>query len=181
MASQLNLLGSRDAPRLRTVLGGDIARVRLAVLLQATLPGAPCVYYGDEVGLIGGSDPACRGAFPWDEQHWEAGLRDTVRALLRLRSAEPALRDGPLVAVGATGSAAAYERGTGAARFVVALNAGDEAVRLDLRFADAPSGAGGHLAPIDVPGLAGSAESRIVGGRASVDLSALSGTIMRVV
>ena len=41
--------------------------VRLATLLQVTLPGAPCIYYGDEVGLRGGNDPEYRGAFPWDE------------------------------------------------------------------------------------------------------------------
>ena len=64
VAVQLNLLGSHDAPRLRTVVGGDVARVALAMQLQATLPGAPCLYYGDEVGLTGGNDPGCRGAFP---------------------------------------------------------------------------------------------------------------------
>lgn len=42
-AVQLNLLGSHDAPRLRTVMGGDTAAVRLAMLLQFTLPGAPCI------------------------------------------------------------------------------------------------------------------------------------------
>ena len=63
-AVQLNLLGSHDTPRLRTVLGGDVAAVRLAFLLQATLPGAPCVYYGDEVGLVGANDPANRGGVP---------------------------------------------------------------------------------------------------------------------
>ncbi|HSK53127.1 MAG TPA: glycoside hydrolase family 13 protein, partial [Clostridia bacterium] len=46
VAVQLNLLGSHDAPRVRSVLGGDVAAVRLAMLIQASLPGAPCVYYG---------------------------------------------------------------------------------------------------------------------------------------
>jgi cyclomaltodextrinase len=166
---------------MRTVLGGDATRVRLAVLLQATLPGAPCIYYGDEIGLVGGSDPDCRGAFPWQEARWEPGLRDTVRALLHLRSAEPALRDGPLSMVGAADSAVAFERGSGAARFVVAANPGDTMVRLDLRFSDAPAGAGGHLASVDIPGLTGIGESRIVDGRATMELPALSGTILRVV
>ena len=181
VASQFNLVGSHDAPRVRTVLGGDAARVRLAVMLQATLPGAPCVYYGDEVGLVGGNDPGCRGAFPWDPARWEPGLRDTVRALLHLRSAEPALRDGPLTVVGALDAGFAYERGSGAARFVVAANPGQVPLRLELRFADAPSGAGGHLAPVAIPGLAAIAESPIVGGRAMIDLPACGGTILRVV
>ena len=181
VAVQLNLLGSHDAPRLRTVLGDDVTGVRLATLLQATLPGAPCIYYGDEVGLRGGNDPGCRGAFPWDETRWEAGLRESVRALLHLRCAEPALRDGPLRVVGADGSALALERGAGASRFVVMVNAGESAVRLGLRFEDAPGGAGGHLAPIDIPGYSGVGEAPIMNGRAVVELSARSGGILRIV
>jgi cyclomaltodextrinase len=181
VASQLNLLGSHDAPRMRTVLGGDAARVRLAILLQATLPGAPCIYYGDEVGLTGGGDPACRGAFPWDPARWEPGLRNTIRGLLHLRLAEPVLRDGPLAVVGAAGPAIAIERGSGSARFIVAANPGETAVALEVRLADAPSGAGGHLAPVDIPGCGGSGESRIVDGRATIDLAPCSGTILRVV
>ncbi|MFI5226058.1 MAG: alpha-amylase family glycosyl hydrolase, partial [Candidatus Limnocylindrales bacterium] len=52
-AVQLNLIGSHDAPRALTVLGGDRAALRLATLLQLTLPGAPCIYYGDELGMEG--------------------------------------------------------------------------------------------------------------------------------
>jgi neopullulanase len=181
VAVQLNLLGSHDAPRLRTVLGGDPARVRLATLLQATLPGAPCLYYGDEVGLTGGIDPGCRGAFPWDASRWEPGLRDTVRTLFRLRLAEPALRDGPLAIVGATASAVAIERGSGPARFVVVANPGEAPVRLALRFADAPAGHGGHLAPVQLPGLGGVGEAPILDGLATLDVAPLAGAILRVV
>ena len=105
VAVQLNVVGSHDAPRLRTVLGGDARRALLAMLLQATLPGAPSIFYGDEIGLRGGHDPDCRRAFPWDEGRWEPGLRDSVRALLHLRRAERGLRDGPLRVAGAAGSA----------------------------------------------------------------------------
>jgi cyclomaltodextrinase / maltogenic alpha-amylase / neopullulanase len=181
VAVQLNLLGSHDAPRLRTVLGGSAARVRIATLLQATLPGASCLYYGDEIGLLGGNDPACRGAFPWDDTRWAGGLRESVRALLRLRSAEPALRDGPLTIVGAAEAALAYERGSGASRFVVVANPGDVSVRLPLRFADAPTGHGGHLAPITLPGMGGVAETAVVDGRATLDVGPLAGSILRVV
>ena len=179
-AVQLNLLGSHDAPRLRTVIGGDVARVSLAFLLQATLPGAPCLYYGDEIGLTGGNDPDCRGSFPWDTARWEPGLRDSVRALLRLRTAEPALRDGPLTIVGAMESAVAFERGVGAARFVVVVNPG-AAVRLPLRFADAPAGQGGHLAPVSLPGLGGVGEAPILDGQAMLDVAPLGGAVLRIV
>ena len=154
VAVQLDLVGSHDAPRLRTVLGDDVTGVRLATLLQMTLPGAPCIYYGDEIGLRGGNDPENRGAFPWDEGRWDTGLRDSVRAMTRLRATEPALRDSPLRAVGAWGSAVAFERGAGAARFVVAVNAGDSHIDLQLWFGDAPEGAGGHLASVELAGFA---------------------------
>lgn len=180
-AVQLNLLGSHDTPRLRTVLGGDPNRVRLAVLLQATLPGAPCLYYGDEVGLSGGPDPACRGAFPWDATRWEPGLRDTVRGLYRLRTAEPALRDGPLAVIGTMGPAVAIERGHGAARFVVVANPGEESVRLPLRFGDAPAGHGGHLAPIELAGLGGVGEASILDGSATLEVGPLAGAVLRIV
>jgi neopullulanase len=181
VAVQLNLLGSHDTPRLRTLLGGDVNGVRLATLLQATLPGAPCIYYGDEIGLSGGNDPECRGAFPWDEARWEPGLRESVRAMLRLRTAEPALRHGPTRAVGVADGAVAFERGHGASRFVVAVNAGETAVELPVRFEDAPGGAGGHLAPIELPGFSAVGETRIVDGSATIGMSARSGAVLRVV
>jgi neopullulanase len=181
VAVQLDLVGSHDAPRLRTVLGDDVTGVRLATLLQTTLPGAPCIYYGDEIGLRGGNDPENRGAFPWDDSAWDRGLRDSVQALLLLRAAEPGLRDSPLRAVGADGPAVAFERGIGVSRFVVAVNAGDAAVNLELRFGDAPDGAGGHLAPIELPGFDVIGEAPIVDGGATIGLAPRSGGLLRIV
>jgi hypothetical protein len=83
--------------------------------------------------------------------------------------------------VGAAGSAVAFERGSGTARFIVAVNAGDSAVRLALRLPDAPGDSGGHLVPIEMPGFAEPAETRIVEGTATIDLEAQSGAVLRVV
>ena len=162
------------------MLGGRVDGVVLATLLQMTLPGAPCVYYGDEIGLTGGTDPECRGAFPWDEGRWEPGLRAAIRALLRLRTAEPALRDSPLRVIGAEAGAVAYLRGAGASRFVVVVNAADDAVRLGLRFEDVADGQGERLVPVELPGLGHAAETRVVDGRAEVDLGPRTGTVLRI-
>ena len=62
--AQLNLIDSHDTPRALWLMGEDKSALRLAVLLQMTLPGAPCIYYGDEIGLSAGGDPDCRGAVP---------------------------------------------------------------------------------------------------------------------
>jgi cyclomaltodextrinase len=185
VAVQLNLVGSHDAPRVRTVLGDDIAGVRLTTLIQATLPGAPCIYYGDEIGIAGHHDPDCRRAFPWDESRWDHDLRDSIRAMLRLRAAEPALRDSPLRIAGADGPAVAYERGSGTSRFVVAVNPGDEATGLHLRFEDAssaPSGVpDGHLVPVDLLGSDGLAGAEIEDGGAMIEIPPRTGGVLRVV
>jgi neopullulanase len=179
VAVQLNLLGSHDAPRMRTVLGGDVAGVRLATLLQATLPGAPCVYYGDEVGLVGGNDPGPRGAFPWDPGRREPGVRESVRALLRLRSSESGLRDSRLLVAGAAGHGVAFDRGAGSSRFVVAANAGQEPVDLILRFERETSGR--DLVPVQVPGFEGAGGAPIVDAGATIRVAPRSGAVLRVV
>jgi len=135
-AAQLNLLGSHDTPRVLSLFGGDIEAMELAVLLQGTLPGAPCVYYGDEVGLTGGKDPDSRKAFPWDRARWEADLLDATRATLTLRRAEPTLRADGVTVLTAAGESLAFERRSGGSRLAVAINTGDGAVALDVGAAD---------------------------------------------
>ena len=56
-AVQLNLLGSHDMPRILSICAGDRNAVRLATLVQMTVGGAPCIYYGDEIGMTGAHDP----------------------------------------------------------------------------------------------------------------------------
>ena len=131
-AVMLNLLGSHDAPRVRTVCGGDVVSVRLATLLQMTLPGAPCVYYGDEIGMEGHQDPDNRRAFPWDRTTWDTNVRDLTRTLIATRRSHRALRDGGFRLLQASWNAASYLRTHEGESFVVAVNAGDEPHRLGL-------------------------------------------------
>ena len=180
VAVQLNLLGSHDTPRALTVLGGDGAAIRMATLLQATLPGAPCIYYGDEIGLTGGNDPACRGAFPWDAARWDVDLRAFVRSVLHLRAAEPTLRHGSTTAIGAVGSAIALERRLGDERVVVAVNAGEAAVDLPLTL---PGISTAGLVPIGPAGSAaadGSADGRVRDGFGRLTVPARDGGVWRV-
>ena len=98
--AQLNLLGSHDTPRARTVMGGDAEALRLAYALLFTLPGAPCVYYGDELALEGGHDPACRQGMPWEREGlWDRATLHWLRDLAALRHAHPALRTGSVEVV----------------------------------------------------------------------------------
>mgnify|MGYP003361997652 FL=1 len=60
-----NNIGSHDTPRILTMLQEDMARLRLAVGMLLTLPGVPCLYYGDEAKMTGGKDPDNRAFYPW--------------------------------------------------------------------------------------------------------------------
>jgi cyclomaltodextrinase len=91
---QLNLLSSHDMPRFLTLVQGDKEALKLATLFQMTFPGAPCIYYGDEIGMQGKGDPDCRRAFPWDEARWDHDLLAFFRRAISLRHEHPALRRG---------------------------------------------------------------------------------------
>ena len=93
--AQLNLLDSHDTARALWLMGEDQSALRLCVLLQMTMPGAPCIYYGDEIGMSAAQDPFCRAAFPWqDPGNWDHDLLAFYRRAIALRHHIPALRTG---------------------------------------------------------------------------------------
>ena len=122
LACALNLLGSHDKPRIASVLGdgpdesklpeSERGRFRLdensmgrakgrfwlATLLQMTLPGVPCVYYGDEFALEGLSDPGNRRTLPALEDIRDHDMQTMIRNAYGLRRSLPFLVDGTLEA-----------------------------------------------------------------------------------
>lgn len=98
---------------------------RLASLLQYTLPGIPCLYYGDEAGLCGYKDPFNRTCYPWGQE--DAELLEWFRTLGKLRSAHPHLSDGEFTPVCFADNLAVYIRRCGACALLVAVNRGDKA------------------------------------------------------
>ncbi|MFR9720772.1 maltodextrin glucosidase [Aeromonas diversa] len=120
--AQFNLLDSHDTARFLELLGGDRERMALAVTLLMTYIGAPCVYYGDEVGMRGGNDPECRRCFPWESTQWDHALHDHYRRLIRLRRQRPALRRGDLLTLYAGEHSLAYVRTLERDQVVVACN-----------------------------------------------------------
>ncbi|NIV39673.1 MAG: alpha-amylase [Anaerolineae bacterium] len=129
---QFNLLGSHDTPRFRTLASKDNTCYRLATLFQMTYPGAPCIYYGDEIGMEGRHDPDCRRGFPWDEEQWDSELRVEVQRCIALRMTYPALRRGDLSWLLAEEGIVAYARRLGAEVVVVVLNSNRRPVTLSL-------------------------------------------------
>ncbi len=93
--AQLNMLDSHDTPRALWVLGEDKTALRLTILFHMTMPGAPCIYYGSEVGLSSAGDPSCRAAFPWHKpETWDTELADFYKSAISLRQRYPVLRTG---------------------------------------------------------------------------------------
>jgi len=123
--TQLNLLDSHDTARLLSIANGDRASVKLATMLLLTFPGAPCIYYGDEVGLAGGLDPDSRRSFP-PQQQWDEDLRQWYKDLIGLRHRYPALRTGDYQILYAQGSTYVFARTLTASELIIAINAGTE-------------------------------------------------------
>jgi alpha-glucosidase len=95
----MNLVDSHDTERILYDLGENKNELRLVAAFQMTWLGAPTIYYGDEAGQTGATDPDDRRTFPWD--HQDTSLEAYYRKLIAIRGANPAFRDGgvlPLLA-----------------------------------------------------------------------------------
>jgi cyclomaltodextrinase len=127
------LVDSHDTERILTRMGNDLNKTRLAYLFQFAYPGAPAIYYGDEIGLVGGKDPGCRGAFLWDETSWNIQLRDFIKKLVKCRKQHQALRRGDFVYLEQRSYPTCYAflRKTVDDRVLVVINASATEVKLN--------------------------------------------------
>lgn len=113
--AMLNLISSHDIERILTVMTPEevseaIGKKRVAVLTawQMTMPGAPCIYYGDEVGVTGGKDPDNRRTYPWG--HEDKELLKWTKQCTQLRHEHDALQTGRFIPVYAEDTVFAYVR-----------------------------------------------------------------------
>ena len=113
--AQMNLLGTHDTARILTVLGGEKAdgrsneylskkkmndlergtakrRLRMAYIILATIPGIPAIFYGDEAGLEGYSDPFNRMPYPWGREDMK--LISFYKHIGKIRSNNRIYREG---------------------------------------------------------------------------------------
>lgn len=128
----MNLVGSHDVARILTLLGEGMSgeqmkesekekvrlspaqrqlglrRLQLLSLIQLTFPGVPCIYYGDEAGLEGYSDPYNRGTYPWGKE--EKNLVAWYKKVIALRNKTNALREGGWFPVAAQGDVFGFIR-----------------------------------------------------------------------
>jgi alpha-glucosidase len=140
------LLGSHDTARIRTVVG-DPARHEVAAGLLMTLPGTPMIFAGDEIGLEGAGNEQARAPLPWDRpDSWDTATLGTYQALIALRKASPALREGGLRWVHADGDTLLFLRECAAERvLVLARRAPGEPLRLPGKLAGNLYGGGEPL------------------------------------
>jgi neopullulanase len=104
-----------------------------------TMPGAPCLYYGDEIGMTGAQDPFCRAAFPWqDQSQWDVDLLAFYRQAIALRQRYPILRAGTFQSLYAGGGVYAFGRVLERQCAVVVFNTQTRPITLDLHTADFP-------------------------------------------
>ncbi len=140
---QFNQIGSHDISRPLRVTEGDRDLVKAGAALLMGFPGAPCIYYGDEVGLDGGHDPDNRRCMPWDEREWDRDLRAFHQKLIRIRKRSEALKNGGFQHLYAEGDLIAFQRQSLAEQIIVVAFRGADggpAVKIDMVLANIADG-----------------------------------------
>ncbi len=125
LAGRLGAYGPEDAEK-----GVNKAVMREAVVIQMTWVGCPTIYYGDEVGMCGFTDPDNRRPFPWDDQDVE--LFDFHRACIRIHKENPELRTGSLMRLAGKTGVIAYARFNRHNVSVIAVNNNNHREDIDL-------------------------------------------------
>ncbi len=196
--SLMNLLDSHDTERLlwtltpgtenragRELDASNVAAgkraLRLASVIQFTVPGMPTVYYGDEVGVTGDDDPDDRRTYPWADLGGspDASLLAHYRALGTLRHDIGALREGDfrvLLADDADG-VVAYGRKTGSQAAIVVVNRGAAATTASIPLAGYVRNAIAFTTRFAV-GSGGSTAATVSGGHLTFDVPARGALIL---
>lgn len=148
----MNILSTHDTIRILTELGSKsiptskdemaesklskdelfegIKLLKIASLLQMTLPGVPCIYYGDEVGMEGWKDPFNRLCFPWGNENIE--LLNHYKFISELRKNNSLFVDGNYKCIIHDEGVFAFERYHENKKIVIAINLSDKNVTLNL-------------------------------------------------
>lgn len=142
--SLMNVLGTHDTTRILTVLGGIPAynkdemnrivmpaeikekakvQLKIAAVLQFTLFGVPCIYYGDEIGMEGYGDPFCRHTFDWDKI--DEDLLSFYTVLGKMRRSLSVFKESEYREIFADEKCIVFERANEKDQVVVAVNLGN--------------------------------------------------------
>lgn len=142
------LIDNHDLPRIATLVPKDSQR-RLIQVLQFTLPGAPNIYYGSEVGMTGGADPENRGPMRWDLVKDDNPELNWIKKLIAIRKQNRALRVGNFRLV-ESDRLLAFERFTDRALDTIVVLANPSGTAITERVMIANAGLMDYLPMIDI-------------------------------
>lgn len=128
--SNLNVIGTHDTERILTVLGNNTEKalqlLKMAVAVQMTMPGVPTIYYGDEVGVLGGNDPLNRKTYPWGNEN--NSILDFYRYITKVRSRSDALKKGDIKFYSVDNDLLCYDRSFNNEKILIAINRNENRV-----------------------------------------------------
>lgn len=174
LRSQLNLLDSHDMPRFLTCVRERESALRMAWLFVCSVPGAPCLYYGDELGMVGGHDPDCRRSFPADAESRNPELRHWFRDCIALRRHHAALRHGRRTVLHAGGRILALLFRSEGDAVVAVWNTSDEPSTVTVELPDAATTAGPWTTRLGEPAAVDISDD----GRISLQLPAQTAVVL---
>ena len=122
---RLHTVGSKAANE-----GVDVSIFRQAVIMQMTLQGAPTIYYGDEVGVCGWTDPDNRRSFPWGREDWN--ILEFHKYAIGLHKRHKSLRYGSLIPILGEKDLIAYIRAVKDEQMLVVIYTGNEEIEVDI-------------------------------------------------
>lgn len=164
-----NVLSTHDTPRLTSTVPDPAAR-RLAMTLAFVTVGVPLLYYGEEVGMLGGADPENRGPMAWDVSRWDLAMLEHVKLLAALRRQHRALVVGEHLAMPQPGAPEllVFARVTDSPEDLVLVVANGSSRAISARVFTPCSFLFDHLPMRDVLGR--SADREVAAGRIDVEL-----------
>lgn len=173
LKGQLNSFGSHDTARILWTLSDNIAALKQLILFQMTAPGAPCIYYGDEVGMSSAGLPHCREAFPWDDaDKWNQPVLEFYREYAALRRQFDCLQTGEFDILYAEGDIFAFIRRKDEQCAVIVFNTGDSVRGLVLEL---------PIAAENFKNIVGSGDIKQAGAKQQVEITLpVNGSIVAV-
>ena len=191
VAVMMNLIDSHDTIRFLTS-AGDVRRLMLAALFGMTYVGMPTIWYGDEVGMVGGKDPDCRRPFDWryEGDPRKQALRDYYGTITRFRRDRPVLSRGDFNTLVIDGRIYGFARTLEDQVVVVLFNAGPDATTVTLDATEVlgllPDGADATLAVIVGPevfpqasgGSVATGEEVALADRVTITVPGMSGVLL---
>lgn len=120
----MNLLDSHDTYRFLEIVHGNIQILELAVLFQMTFIGCPHIFYGDEIGMMGGYDPDNRRTFNWkfSENQELVNLRNFYKKVISIRKQNPAIQKGSFEPIYFQNNVFAYWRKLSNQKLLIIIN-----------------------------------------------------------